>query len=298
MKPLFPIILFTYNRPTHTRTTIEALLKNPLASQCDFFVFADGAKNEIDLPKVQEVHQYLQNVSGFRQVHLTLRQENKGLANSVIEGVGKVLENYPAVIVMEDDMICATNFLDFMQEALTKYASHSTIFSVTGYTFPIAFPADYRQDVYLSPRPSSWGWGTWRDRWAKVDWQVQDFHTFIQDKRQRQQFNQGGEDLSVMLLRQQRGEINSWAIRWAYTHFKQGGYCLYPTQSKIRNIGADKSGTHTPATGKYDVDLHDSPYILPALPAPDERVIRHFQYFFRRSFIRKAINWWKYGFRV
>lgn len=290
-----PIVLFTYNRPEHTQKTIESLLQNPLAKESVLFVFADGAKNETDWHKVQEVHTLLKELKGFKEIHLTLQDKNKGLAPSIIAGVGKVLENYPTAIVMEDDMLCAPNFLDFMRDALACYAQNPQIFSITGYTFPIKIPKNYAEDVYLSPRPSSWGWATWRDRWQKTDWQIADFQTFIKDKKQRQAFNQGGDDLSIMLLRQQRGEINSWAIRWAYTHYRQGAYCLYPTKSKIQNIGADKSGIHTPATAKYEVTLHHAPYSLPTLPTQNAEILKNFNRFFRRSLFRKAINWLKYG---
>lgn len=291
-----PIVLFTYNRPTHTAQTIASLLQNPVAGEFELFVFADGAKNAEDKPKVEAVRAILAHIKGFKSVEITYNEANKGLAASVIAGVGKVLENYSSAIVMEDDMLCATNFLEFMRDALACYADHAQIFSITGYTFPIAIPVHYAQDVYLCPRPASWGWATWRDRWQKADWEVADFQEFIKDKKLRQRFNEGGEDMSVMLLKQQRGEVNSWAIRWAYTHYKHGAYCVYPTRSKIRNIGADNSGIHTPATAKYDVVLEDMPYTLPAQPAPDAEILQNFRRFFRRSLFRKAINWWKYGF--
>lgn len=290
-----PIVLFVYNRPLHTAQTIAALLQNPNAHEFELFVFADGAKHEADLPQVTAVRALVGKVQGFKNIHLTTSEVNQGLARAVIAGVGKVLEMYPSAIVMEDDMICATNFLAFMRDALACYAQSPHIFSITGYTFPIKIPADYPHDIYLSPRPSSWGWATWRDRWQKADWQVTDFQAFIQDKNQRKAFNQGGEDMSIMLLRQQRGEINSWAIRWAYTHYRQGAYCVYPTHSKIHNIGADNSGVHTPATTKYDAHVHELPYTLPALPAPEASILHNFKQFFRRSLIRKTINYWKYG---
>ena len=294
--PLPPIVLFTYNRPWHTAQTIAALQKNILAAESELFVFADGAKGSQDLAAVQEVHDLVQQITGFRQVHVALSPTNKGLAASIIAGVSQVLENYPSVIVLEDDMLCATNFLNFMHDALEMYAQQPQIFSITGYTFPIQIPADYTQDVFIAPRPSSWGWATWRDRWAKVDWEIADFQAFIQDKAQRQAFNAGGNDMSVMLLKQKRGEIDSWAIRWAYSHFKHGAYCVYPTRSKIQNIGADQSGVHTPATTKYEVVLNHAPYTLPAQIGIDERIGKAFKRFFRRSLFRKIINWWKYGF--
>ena len=43
---LAPIILFVYNRPEHTKKTIEALKKNELASESVLYVFSDGAKDD------------------------------------------------------------------------------------------------------------------------------------------------------------------------------------------------------------------------------------------------------------
>lgn len=39
-----PITLFVYNRPWHTRQTVEALQKNELAADSDLIIFADGPK--------------------------------------------------------------------------------------------------------------------------------------------------------------------------------------------------------------------------------------------------------------
>ncbi len=49
---LAPIVLFTYNRPWHTRQTVEALKKNYLASESELFIYSDGPKNEENVPKV------------------------------------------------------------------------------------------------------------------------------------------------------------------------------------------------------------------------------------------------------
>jgi len=46
MMNLAPIVLFTYNRPWHTRQTVEALKKNELAQDSELFIFSDGWKNE------------------------------------------------------------------------------------------------------------------------------------------------------------------------------------------------------------------------------------------------------------
>lgn len=290
---LAPIVLFVYNRPWHTQQTVEALLTNPLASQSTLYVFSDGLKSETDVPNVNQVRNYVQSVRGFKEMYITESPVNAGLSQSVIGGVTSVLQPHGKAIIMEDDMVCATNFLQFMNDALHTYERNPRIFSVSGYSYPIAIPESYAHDVYVLPRASSWGWATWLNRWEQADWQVQDYQKFIGNREATGQFTQGGEDLLYMLKKQQRGFINSWAVRWTYTHYRHQAYGLYPRKSKIHNIGADNSGTHTPKTNKYFSAVHPDAYTLPPVVEPDEQIIKRLQAFFKPSLYRKAVNYWK-----
>ena len=102
---LAPIVLFTYNRPWHTRQTIEALQKNHLASESVIFIFSDGPKTKEDEPKVEEVRKFLKTIQGFKQIEIIEREKNWGLAKNIIDGVTKVVNEYGKVIVLEDDII-------------------------------------------------------------------------------------------------------------------------------------------------------------------------------------------------
>ena len=42
-----PIVLFVYNRPDHTRRTVEGLLGNAEAKESLLYIFADGPKEAI-----------------------------------------------------------------------------------------------------------------------------------------------------------------------------------------------------------------------------------------------------------
>lgn len=48
-RSLAPVILFTYNRPEHTKRTIEALAANELAAETDLYVFSDAAKKKMQI---------------------------------------------------------------------------------------------------------------------------------------------------------------------------------------------------------------------------------------------------------
>lgn len=290
-----PVVIFCYNRPQHLRRTVKALQENSLATTSDLIVYADGPRLPGDFDKVAEIRNYLQTIDGFASVTIYSSEINKGLANSVIAGVTQILEIHESVIVMEDDMECTTDFLDYMNQALITYSSRNDIFSVSGYGPVLELPEDYPHDIYLVPRASSWGWGTWRDRWMKADWQVSDFMNIRKDKTLRKKLTKGGEDLWPMLFKQQTDVISSWAVRWTWSQTKNNAYGLYLVQSKIKNIGIDGSGENfSKETRAYDNKLWEGRVIFEKDIQPDPDVMRIFRQKYRLSCIRKILNWLKY----
>lgn len=280
-----PIVLFTYDRPGHTRQTIEALAANVGARESDLFVYSDGPKAPDDTDSVHEVREYLRSVTGFKSVSVIERERNLGLANSVLAGVTEVLSRSKSAVVMEDDLLTTRNFLAFVNSALSTYERRPDIFSVTGYNYPLKIPAGYRQDAYLSYRSSSWGWGTWRDRWRQVDWAVSDYDEFLRDSRAQEVFRRGGDDLPQMLEMQMSAQLDSWSIRFDYAHYRHSAFCVHPVVSKVQNIGFDGSGVHCDYSDDYLVDLDpgDQPFYLRPDLTVDALVLRAFDRRFRPS---------------
>ena len=118
---------------------------------------------------------------------------NKGLACSIIDGVTKIVNDYEKIIVLEDDLITTPNFLNFMNQALHFYITDATIFSISGYTLNLPSLPSYSKDFYLGYRGSSWGWGTWKDRWDEVDWEIKDYDKFKIDPLAQLRFMRGRE---------------------------------------------------------------------------------------------------------
>jgi len=259
MQELAPIVLFAYNRPWHTKKTIEALKNNYLASRSILYIFSDGAKTHHDKLAVNEVRNYLQNINGFCNIIIRQRKENYGLAKSVIEGIGEILDIDDKVIVVEDDIVTSPMFLEFMNNSLEFYKDISLVYSISGYSFPVIIPPKYYQDIYFLRRSSSWGWATWKNCWNKAVWDGNVYENFLMNKGIQNGFNRGGKDLSPMLYKQISRKIDSWAIRWAFTHYLNRAFCIFPVKSLVKNIGMDGTGVHfTRKTSKYDVQLNES----------------------------------------
>lgn len=243
---LSPIILFAYNRPGHTEQTVVALKKNELASESDLFIFSDGPKIEND-ENVKKVREYIKTINGFKSVTIIEREKNFGLANSIISGVNEIIDKFGKVIVLEDDLVTSKYFLKFMNGALDFFKDRNDVFSISGYSYPakiMRIPENYKHEIYLSYRFGSWGWATCADRWDKVDWSVTDFEEFKHNKKLQKEFNRGGRDLSGMLISQMHGDIDSWAIRFDYAHFKNNSFSVRPVKTLVANIGMDGSGVH------------------------------------------------------
>ncbi|MBD3843276.1 MAG: glycosyltransferase [Campylobacterales bacterium] len=90
---LAPIVLFVYNRPRHTKQTVEALQNNELANESELFIYSDAPKNENVVAKVNKVREYIKTIDGFKKVTIIERDKNWGLANSIIDGLVLVGEN-------------------------------------------------------------------------------------------------------------------------------------------------------------------------------------------------------------
>lgn len=256
---LAPICLFTYNRLDETKLTIEALQNNFLANESEIFIFSDGWKNDEASSKVLAVRRFLKTVDRFKSVTIFEADKNKGLANSIIDGVTKIINRYGKVIVLEDDLVTSKNFLDFMNQALIFFEPNEKIFSISGFSMNLPGLKTYNKDFYLGYRSSSWGWGTWKNRWDTIDWEVKDYKLFIESRKLKRQFKNGGSDLPKMLSNQMSGKIDSWAIRWCYQQFKNQQLTVIPTKSKVENIGFGINATHTKKTRRFHTRLDHSP---------------------------------------
>ncbi|HEY4111807.1 glycosyltransferase [Puia sp.] len=255
-----PVLLFTFKRLDTLKHTVSNLQQNALAKESDLIIFSDQALVEADTAKVAAVRTYIKTIAGFKSIRIVEAQQNTGLANSIINGVSKMLDQYGKVIVLEDDLLTTPNFLSFMNQALDDYQHEDAVFSISGYSFDLAVKkGPSAPDAYFLNRGWSWGWGTWKDRWRHVDWNMQDYRSFSTDPFAKKKFAQGGSDLNGMLRRQMQGKLDSWAIRWFYHQLKTGGLTLYPVLSKVYNDGFDEMATHTRGSNsRYQPMLDDT----------------------------------------
>ena len=250
---LAPIVLFVYNRPWHTKQTIKALQKNELASESELFIYSDAPKNKEVKEKVKEVREYIKTIDGFKKVTIIERDKNWGLANSIIDGVTKIVNEYGKIIVLEDDLVTSPYFLKFMNESLTMYGNEERVASIHGYMYPI----EGLPNTFFIRGADCWGWATWKDRWDIFEPDGKKLLKYLQSQGLQKEADFDGSYEFVRMLKDQiYGKNDSWAIRWYISSFLSNSLTLYPGISYVYNIGLDDSGTHCTKSESYVTKLN------------------------------------------
>jgi hypothetical protein len=277
-----PIALFVYNRLSHTRRTVEALLKNAGAADAALHVFSDGARNEAARRAVAEVRSYIRTVDGFRRVTIVEREKNIGLAKSIIDGVTGLCGENDRVIVVEDDLVTSPHFLEFMNDGLNVYAKDDRVISIHGYSYPVSAALP---ETFFLRGADCWGWATWKRGWDLFDPDGPRLFRQLKERGLTRRFDLDGSYPYTQMLRNQiAGKNDSWAIRWHASAFLADKLTLYPGRSLVQNIGNDDSGTHSSKSEAYSGKISGSPVTVGRIPVvEDERARQSFAAFSRST---------------
>ena len=232
------------------------------------------------MPEVAATRAVARQASGFGNVVVVERPANLGLSRSVISGVTEALAGSDRVIVLEDDLVTAPGFLDYMLDALALYADDPRVASAHAYLYPVTGPVP---ETFFVRGADCWGWGTWRRAWAGFEAGGQKLLDRLRDSGQLTDFNHGGRApmFGQMLEDQINGRNDSWAIRWHASTWLADQLTLYPGRSLVQNIGFDSSGTHTGKSPVYDVSLAAGPIVVkPVAVEADAAMTARFGDFF------------------
>ena len=245
---------YLYTIARNLKRTVEALKKNVLASESELYIYSDAPRTEEDNNNVAQVRKYIRTITGFRNIHITEREHNWGLAKSIIEGVSSQIAIHGKVIVLEDDLITAPYFLKFMNDALEMYKDDEKVGHIQGcdFTQDTSLP-----DTFFIKWTGSWGWATWERAWKHFNPDGKALLRQLEERKLTYKFDFNGKyGYTRMLRRQIEGKNNSWAIRWNASLFLDDMLSLNVGKSLVQNEGFDGSGTNCGGGGLYASNLY------------------------------------------
>lgn len=278
-----PVLVVGYNRPGHLSRCLESLSLNPQFSKHQIFIYLDGPLNNDVLSACLETKLVAQEFS-IQNANVAVRSKsrNSGLGEFILSAIDEVLADSNEVIVVEDDLILNSHFLEFCSWGLKEYVHDLSVGSISGFSLPIHI----NQSNYFIRGADCWGWATWKDRWIDFE---RDGQALLDELRKRRLQRVFDLDYSYqythMLERQVEGQTNSWAIRWHAHNFLRNRLVLYPSESLVINTGNDGSGTNMGNTDVYNTRMTQKRPILERVDVAENLLARQKLIdYFRRQF--------------
>lgn len=283
-----PVALFVYRRWAQLPRTLECLRASGIER---LYVFSDGPKDAADAADVAAVRDLIASLEWIEPAAVVAHPGNVGLSGSIRAGLDWLFESHEAAIVVEDDICVAPEFYDYARLTLGHYRDAARIAGITGLRYPFDRGAfgGYAYDVFLSPRFSSWGWATWRDRWQAFTFDTSVLRGQLAARADLRS-ERAGADMPWMIERAvvEESLTGSWDVACAANMLLHDQYFVTPTWNMVENSGLTE-GTHQVA-GAPAWTLAWEPEHRPTLGdlkfaplAEDPRVLRTYVRFFAPS---------------
>ncbi len=272
-----PVLIIAFNRPEKLKELLFSLRET---DHQILRISLDGPRknNEDDVIKINECLNYIRQINWTENVEVYQNEVNLKPRFSVPKAVGKVLEEFEQVIVLEDDVKVTRQALIFFEWCLNKYQNNKNIGHISGYNNA---PFNHLQSLKVSHRlsifPESYAWATWRDRWNFYEDDISQIKLLSLFKNHRNYFLNIGQ-LGRIAWRLERFNskndfISTWAYRWTFSLWENKLFCISPNFNLVSYSG-QKNGTHTftkqrwkelPPLSESKVEFVDSLEIYPRI---------------------------------
>ena len=186
-----------------------------------------------------QMRAFISSIQSSAEADITVwqREENLGIAVSVITAIDWFFKHEESGVILEDDLELSDSFITFSDKALSFFSDSEKTLLISGNRYD----GNSGTAPVLVSYPQTWGWGTWRHKWVRIreklvvhptnDMNLIGGHT--------------SEFWQVGSTRVWEGFIDTWDLLVAYSMLRDEMYCLLPPQNLVTNVGNDSYSTHT-----------------------------------------------------
>ena len=248
-----PILLITFNRPSHTKRVLTEILK---VEPQYLYVFQDGPRegNATDIMKCQEVREVIQElVSSYSEVHpnFTLStlysSQNLGCGPGPVKGFTWFFANVEQGVVMEDDCLPHPDFFEYSEELLNRYKDNEDIMFINSTLYDDRWKCEASYD--FTHHKCSGAWASWSRAMKGYDVDLKQINPKEFYKKAKNTYYCRAEYdwwyFKVLEIQRDTEKKSYWDYQMTIHIINSGGMCINPRVNLISNIGFDAEGTHT-----------------------------------------------------
>lgn len=291
-----PILLITFNRPSHTRRVLERILEvNPK----DLYIFQDGARegNATDVQKCQEVREIINELTvhcASCTVHHNYSPINLGCGPGPMTGINWFFENVEQGIIIEDDALPHPDFFPYCEELLNKYKDNEAVRAIGSMNVDTQLWGN--GSYYFSHMNRNLcAWATWKRAW--MDFDINLSGVTLRQLDSTLKFY-GCDKIERMYWLDRLREIHkdccggkSWDMQFFMSIWLHHGKGIIPNANLSSNIGTVDEATHAMAAGNI-IDNVPTKSILPLKhPSVEDIQIEADRQFHYRYFEPQKAKW-------
>ena len=243
-----PVIIPTLCRYEHFKRCVESLSKCTGAEYTELYIGLDYPLKKEHESGYQKICDYLPAIHGFKNVIVYKREHNYGAIQNIMCLKNSLQEKYDRFIMSEDDNEFSPNFLEYMNEGLTRYKDDPNIIRICGskMTWGIDFKGimqGYNKNVFPAKDFNASGYGAWFGKYYTIPYtklSVLKSWNFTYKA-----FQKGYCTAIQRMLAQldKESQLPDMCLR-LYCAFHEK-FCLFPSVSKVKNWGYDGSGINS-----------------------------------------------------
>lgn len=182
-----------------------------------------------------------------RQVRVITHSRNLGLQEHLVSALRNFFLEYPSGIIFEDDIIPTRQFFTYMDYCLERFEYNSSIFAINGWT-PF-LQKDHAEFSHITRYFVSWGWGTWANRFALVDFELRQYSKqnwwklgTVKGLKSNLGFKRYWTKRFNIITSSY--ENKSWDWEFLSEMWRLGGFCISPPERLVTNVGYDQLASH------------------------------------------------------
>ena len=246
-----PVKITTLCRYEHFKRCIESLARCTGAAETELFIGVDYPTKEEHWPGYRQICEYVDTISGFKQVNVFKRTENLGQGKNTRDLINRIGERFDRYISTEDDNEFSPNFLVYMNKYLERYKDDNRVFAVCGYSYlEWEGLTDRVGEAFPMIGYCAWGTGFWiakNDSYIRTSLPAKDI--IFNPRIVKFLFANRMHHIVHYLMF--RYKTNAADLRRCCFNTLNGKYSIYPKISKVRNWGFDSSGSHCAVIDTY-----------------------------------------------
>ena len=239
-----PILFIIFNRPETEAKVFEVIRK---IKPKELYVTADGPRKgkRDEAKKCKDARKIIDDGVDWKcEVHKLYRSDNLGCKFAPSTAIDWFFKNVKEGIILEDDCLPDITFFRFCSELLDKYRENKNILIISGDNFQ-----DEKMrgggSYYFSNITNTWGWASWKDRWAKYDVNINDWPKIKKNNVIKFDYCLAKRYWEYIFDKVYAQDIDAWDYQLLYLSMKEKHLNVVPNINLIENIGVDESATHT-----------------------------------------------------